>query len=136
MEERRLRLSIFNETAARVLRHNSRGNESYTLGINFMADLSPAEIQTRWLGLINPPPGTSDSAVRRLGDSGGSSLRGLSVASPMPAAHGRVVEAGVTGHFEARHLQSIPAAVDWSADASKVVPVKNQASCGSCCECC
>lgn len=143
-EERTYRFSVFSDTVAAVLEHNNRGNESFTLGINPIADLTLAERLFRLTGAEIPDPSDIDSSSIS-GTIGARRLRSFRRdAAVKPASEAETVadDSAAAADFDAdSHIDSsagsarrlaIPSSVDWSTDATLVNPIKNQGSCGSC----
>ncbi|PIN21688.1 Cysteine proteinase Cathepsin L [Handroanthus impetiginosus] len=103
-QEKAHRLKVFEENYEFVTRHNTRGNSSYTLGLNAFADLTNQEFKARYLGLS---PSADDLVIR---------LNSRSVENEGP---------------NLMKESDIPSSLDWRKKGA-VTGVKDQGSCGAC----
>ncbi|XP_060199757.1 zingipain-2 [Lycium barbarum] len=103
-QERVYRFKVFEENYAYITEHNSKGNSSYTLGLNAYSDLTHHEFKKSFLGLSS-----SANEFIRL-KHGDSSFGGV------------LSDVGDV---------DIPSSLDWR-EKGAVTNVKNQGSCGAC----
>lgn len=100
-QERVYRFKVFEENYAYITEHNSKGNSSYTLGLNAYSDLTHHEFRNSFLGLSSS---ANDFIRLRRGRSDSSTTRVLSDVD-------------------------IPSSLDWR-EKGAVTNVKDQGSCG------
>ena len=102
---------VFETNLATIRAHNADGAQTWKMGLNEFADLTPKEF-----------------AGARLAAKGG---------LYEPARRAGALSADEQATFEEHHagdvaVTALPAAIDWRAKSNIVTPVKNQGGCGSC----
>ncbi|PHU20925.1 hypothetical protein BC332_12076 [Capsicum chinense] len=104
-QERVYRFKVFEENYAYIIEHNSKGNSSYTLGLNEYSDLTHHEFRETFLGLSS----SANDFIRLKHGGLGSGTEAWSDVGDV----------------------DIPSSLDWR-EKGAVTNVKNQGSCGAC----
>lgn len=102
-QERVYRFKVFEENYAYIIEHNSKGNSSYTLGLNEYSDLTHHEFRETFLGLSS----SANDFIRLKHGGLGSGTEAWSDVGDV----------------------DIPSSLDWR-EKGAVTNVKNQGSCG------